>query len=72
MINTDIQETKNHQQSEKLFRDFKNDLEFATKELDKIEKKEKRLQLILAFYAGVAFTLITIAIAILVNKGIHP
>lgn len=71
MIHKDIQETKDFQKTKEILRDFKNDLDDAAKELDKIERSEKKWQLIFAFYSGVAFTVIAEVIALLVSKGLH-
>lgn len=72
MINRDIQETKDLQKvTDEILRDFRQDLEDAAKEMDKIDKKERKWQLIVAYYLGILSTILVEAIALLINKGIH-
>jgi hypothetical protein len=72
MINRDIQETKDLQKvTDEILRDFRQDLEDAAEEMDKIDKKERKWQLIVAYYLGILSTILVEAIALLINKGIH-
>ena len=71
MITRYIPETKDKQEIDKVLRDFRQDLEDAAKEMDKIDKKERKWQLIIAYYLGILSTILVEAIALLINKGIH-
>lgn len=71
MITRYIPETKDKQEIDKVLRDFRQDLEDAAKEMDKINKKERKWQLIVAYYLGILSTILVEAIALLINKGIH-